>query len=142
MEYFTSDDTPPASICREKVLESDVYVAIIGFRYGSEVRGRPQLSHVELELETATTGGLPRLIYVLDETTPGNAELYLDLENGKRQAAFRQRLGDSNMTISRVAGPDELAAKLYQSLAALPNPVPRDTVGRAWDVPERVADFV
>lgn len=51
----------------------DVYVGVLGTRYGSPVRDRPQLSYTELELATATQAGLARLVFVLDTEAEGVA---------------------------------------------------------------------
>jgi SOS-response transcriptional repressor LexA len=120
MQYFTAREDKPADYCREQLQLADVYVGIIGFRYGSPVRDDPDRSYVELEFDTATERGLPRLIFLLDE----EADLRLpaeylkdpDIEREARQRAFRARLKESAGTAAMVDMPERLETLLFQAL--------------------------
>jgi hypothetical protein len=66
MADFAAVSQPAAQVCVERVRGCDVYVGVLGTRYGSPVRDRPELSYTELEFETATEAGLDRLVFLLD----------------------------------------------------------------------------
>jgi hypothetical protein len=119
MAYFPAEAKPPAEVCEEAVRVADVFVLIAGFRYGSPVRDRPEVSYTELEHHTAEAAGLPRLVFVLGEDTDGPAAMFRDPEYGARQEAFRKRLSDSGITTATVTSPGGLEAALLHALSAL-----------------------
>src|SRR5713226_2759232 len=65
MRYFAAREGKPADYCRTRVRECEVYVAVVGFRYGSIVPGEA-VSYTELEFGEASTAGVPRLVFLLD----------------------------------------------------------------------------
>ena len=66
MAEFPAADQPPAELCIGRVRSCDVYVGVLGIRYGSPVRDQPEVSYTELEFDTATEAGLDRLVFLLD----------------------------------------------------------------------------
>jgi hypothetical protein len=117
MEYFTAREDSPAGYCREVVRGCDVYVGLIGLRYGSPVRDQPDVSYTELEFNVATEAVLPRLVFLLDEDAVMPAGLLEGNPDFRaRQAAFRQRLRESGVTVGTVASPERLELLLFQAL--------------------------
>ena len=116
MAYFTADPRPPAQVCRDAVRSAEVFVGIVGFRYGSPVRDRPEVSYTELEFAQAGEAGLPRLMFLLGEDTQGPAELFRDIEHGARQETFRTMLPERGITVMTVISPEGLETALYQAL--------------------------
>ena len=109
-------------MCAERVRGCDVYIGVLGARYGSAVRDRPEVSYTELEFETATEAGLDRLVFLLDAAAyVGIPPLALiDREFGDRQDAFRRRVQDSDLTRQSFASPDALGQLVERSLRSWP----------------------
>jgi len=119
MEDFTAESQPPAQVCQEAVTSADVYVLIAGFRYGSPVADRREVSYTELEFQTATEARKTRLVFLLDEQAEGHRDLFTDPEHGDKQLAFRRQLNDSKLTTATFKNPGELEVLVGASLAQL-----------------------
>jgi hypothetical protein len=135
MAYFSADPRPPAQVCRDAVCSADVFVGIVGFRYGSLVRDLPELSYTQLEFEEASKkAGMPRLMFLLGEDAEGPAELFRDIEHGGRQEAFRTSLSERGMTVASVTSPAHLSEVLYQA-PVKPDHGAGDVSGWGWRGP-------
>ncbi|HEY1346660.1 MAG TPA: tetratricopeptide repeat protein [Streptosporangiaceae bacterium] len=120
MAYFPARDTKPADYCRGRVRGCDVYVGLIGLRYGSPVRDEPEVSYTELEFDTATEAGVPRLVFLLDEDAavpiPPGWVLDADPELQARQRAFQAKVLESGVMAGKFASPEQLEVLLLQAL--------------------------
>jgi hypothetical protein len=89
--------------------------------YGSPTREHPEQSHTEFEFAAAGAAGVPRLVFLLSESTDGPAGLFLDREFGDRQHAFRERLLAENLVAAKVASPPDLETAVLHALTAMPH---------------------
>ena len=116
MRYFTAREGAPADYCRQRVRGCEIYVAVVGFRYGSLVPGQA-VSYTELEFREAGTMGLPRLVFLLDETAAKSA--------GPRDAdcraveGFRERLRRAGLTIRSFTSDAGLELEVFHALTEL-----------------------
>ena len=112
----------PARMCEETVRGCDVYVGVLGTRYGSPVRNRPEVSYTELEFDTATDAGQDRLVFLLDteaEEVGIPPSALIDREFGGCQDVFRKRVQDSGLTTRLFASPADLQLLVERSLRDL-----------------------
>ena len=138
MADFAAADQAPARVCAERVRGCDVYVGVLGTRYGSPVRDRLGVSYTELEFDTATEAGLDRLVFVLNteaEELGIPASALIDREFGARQDAFLRRVQDSGLTMQSFASPAGLGQLVERSLRDLADTRQRRERVQAEDVP-------
>jgi len=144
MAGFPAADLPAAQLCADRVRGCDVYVGILGTRYSSPVRDKPEVSYTELEFDAATAAGLPRLVFLLDTGADDvriPLSMLIDHEFGARQEAFRSRVRDSGLVTGSFASPDMLGRLVERSLRELAE-TRRDRSGgrRSWVPPVVVGD--
>ena len=127
MRYFAARDRLPADYCRQQVQSCDIYVAIIGFRYGSIVEGEG-VSYTESEFLAATAACLPRLVFLLadDARPPGATDGDLRLVR-----AFRKRLREAGLIVREFKSSASLELEVFHALSELANQVPTNSGIRA-----------
>jgi tetratricopeptide (TPR) repeat protein len=115
MRYFAARDGMPVDYCRQQVRASDIYVAIIGFRYGSVVAGE-SISHAESEFLAASGEGLPRLVFLLagKAYSPERADADMGPVEG-----FRKRLLSSGLLVREFTSSDSLELEVFHALSDL-----------------------
>ncbi len=117
MGYFTARDQKSSDYCKEQVRECDVYVGVIGFRYGSPVRDRPEVSYTELEFEAASEDApKTRLVFELDPIATVPVGLFNDQKFGDRQMAFRERIQEAGVICAHFREVHELEMLIHQAL--------------------------
>ncbi len=115
MAYFGAREAKPAAYCQQQVRQSAVYLAVVGFRYGSHVPDRADgVSYTELEFLTATEAGIPRLVFLLSEDAP----LPPRLVDRDRAAVdrFRARLQDAGVVVQMFTTPGDLGEAVLHAL--------------------------
>jgi tetratricopeptide (TPR) repeat protein len=122
MAGFPASAQAPAQVCAGRVRGCDVYVGVLGTRYGSPVRDKPEVSYTELEFDTATQAGLDRLVFLLDEDAADVGiplSSLIDRQFGARQDAFRRRVRAGDLITQSFASPAELGQLVERSLRDL-----------------------
>ena len=128
MEDFVPDELTPAEYIREQVDACDLYVGIIGKRYG-HVEPGSGMSMTEMEYHQAVAGSKPLRVFVMsedaevpDDHRDTDPELVAKLE------AFRSRVLASH-TCKFFTGIDDLKDSVRQALST-----PSGRRGRVGDV--------
>jgi hypothetical protein len=123
MGTFTANPLPPADYCRARIQDCDVFVGVIGFRYGSLVPELQETSYVDLEFREATRAGIPRLIFLLDDEAPIIRSM-VDVDS-RRIEEFRERLLAARTVVYTFRTPGDLGEAVIQALQEM-----REQAGR------------
>ena len=103
MEQFGASKSTPLATCISEVEQSDIYVGIIGMRYGSEEPNSGK-SYSQLEYEKAVEQNKEILIYLIDEESSSkpahnkktNANFYLGFIASYESLCVNEQLKDAN----------------------------------------------
>ncbi len=104
MEYFGTSDRSTTDVSLDEVDKSDIYLGVIGHRYGSGI--------TEQEYRRALQRGLPCLIYLKAGTSAEKANSSDDLKRCEKLRAELLR----QHTVSFFTTPEELAVKVMADL--------------------------
>lgn len=94
MELFAAGDQSQMEVIRRWIDESDVYLLILGGRYGS-IEPESGKSYIHLEYEYAIEKGMPHFALVvnekyLDEKIAKDGKIVLEQDNNREFKAFKQ----------------------------------------------------
>lgn len=138
MELFTAGDRTQWETIKSWIEQSDVYMLILGGRYGS-IDAESGLSYTELEYDYAVSLGMPRFAVVisddgLDQKVRSGGTAFIEKENGILLAAFRKKVLSNISTF--FAEPKEIRLAVFESLSDFATN--RDLVG--WVRGNQVVD--
>lgn len=115
IEHFGRPGTSKED-CLAEVRRADVYVGIFAHLYG-DIDLESGSSMTELEYEEARKRGIPRLIYLMDESVPIlRSNIEQDPKAVYKLEALRHQLWSQEDTVRFFTSPDDLASKVVDDL--------------------------
>lgn len=117
MSLLPATECSPKQVSEALAKDTDLYVGIVGWRYGSPVRESPDVSYTQLEFRAAAEAGVPRLVFLLGEELKSKDAGELNFD---RQVAFRNEITESGITVQWFDSPEKLETKLFQSIVKPP----------------------
>lgn len=124
MEDYVAADERPLDRCLADVRRCDVYVGLLGWRYGYVPPGRNR-SITELELREALKAKKPCLVFIQDDSAKPRVS---DRADRRRIENLRATLG-KRFLVSFFTTPDDLAAKVTAAVANVGNEL-TEAIGR------------
>lgn len=139
MEDFGARDWDVDTFCREQVKACDLFIGIIGHRFGDGPKGTKE-SYTQREYRAAVEANVPRLLFLAPDDFLVRADLREPSWKINAQAKFRKDLRDSKDRILSIGftSPEELARQIVTGIYNWMNEPRRvpDTTGylsALWD---------
>jgi hypothetical protein len=120
MEEFGARKTDPLTTCLTEVEQADIYVGIIGMRFGSE-EPQTQKSYTQLEYEKALELQKNILIYLLDEENASVTPSLIQFDKAGKLASFKSILRERH-TVDTFSNAQDLVIKLRRQFEELLTP--------------------
>lgn len=115
MEYFVSSPDSPIDVCLATVRRSQLYIVIVGMRYGSIEEGSGK-SFTELEYDEAVKNKIPVLAFIIDEEQCAILPKFVDVgEKAEKLKQFKAKLNSSYL-VRRFASIDNLKQLVEKSV--------------------------
>lgn len=125
MEQFGARKSNPLETCLTEVEQSDIYVGIIGMRYGSEEPNSGK-SYSQLEYEKAIDQNKEILIYIIDEDNSSVKPSLIQFDKIHKLNNFKAILKERH-TIDTFSNAQDLISKLQRQFTEYLTPK-KDTV--------------
>jgi hypothetical protein len=114
LEYFAAADVPPLDRCIAEVHKSDVYLLILGHRYGFVPENHSR-SITELEFEEARKQNKPVMAFILSDDVPvRRSSIETDPNLVAQLEAFKNRVRSTG--VSSFQSPEDLATRTILTL--------------------------
>lgn len=120
MEQFGARKSDPLTTCLSEVEQSDIYVGIIGMRYGSE-DSKSGKSFSQLEYEKAIEQNIEILIYLIDEDSSSVTPNLIQFDKILKLNTFKAILKDKH-TFDSFSNSQDLVSKLQRKFTELLTP--------------------
>jgi hypothetical protein len=117
MEQFGARKSDPLTTCLNEVETSDIFVGIVGMRYGTEDTNTGK-SYSQLEYEKAIEKNLEILIYIIDEENAQVTPQLIQFDKVGKLNNYKQVLKDRH-TVDYFAGSRDLVSKLQRKFNEL-----------------------
>lgn len=118
MEFFGALPDTPRDECLRIVSSCQIYVGIVGMRYGS-VDAESGKSFTHLEYEEAIRSKLPSLIYLVDEERQPILPKHIDFGEAAQKLQDLKNLLKTKHVVSFFTSPEDLAVRVSQDLPQL-----------------------
>lgn len=127
MEEFGARKETSLKTCIDEVIKSDIYIGIIGYRYGS-IDKKTNKSYTELEYKNALKNGKEILIYIIDNINSKISPNSIDFKNYEKLEAFKSKLKKTH-TIDTFIDDDDLVNKINKQLKSI---LPKESIIKGY----------
>jgi len=117
MEQFGARKSTPLATCISEVEQSDIYIGIIGMRYGSEEPNTGK-SYTQLEYEKAVEQDKEIRIYLIDEESSAVTPNLIQFDKIQKLNNFKAILKDKH-TVDTFSNSQDLVTKLQRKFKEL-----------------------